>query len=265
MKQENTICRNCNTNIQHNFCPNCGQRKYQRINGQYIKDEFQGVFIHSRRGLFYTLKKLMRNPGKTAREYINGERAKHYKPVMLALLLASIGAFLSFKIFYVSEMINSGIPQDQPKAARRMTEQFINFFYDYYSLIMLALIPFFSLGTYLGFRKWGDNFYEHIVANAFFQSYLSFISILMLPFSYYFMESYPKAYMNFSSFFTFISYPLLFLYFIRNFYASKPLGKVVKRFLLTLLFWIVLLGVLMVLAIIITTVFVLVTKFNPKG
>ena len=81
---ENT-CQNCNNLIVENFCSNCGQKKFKRIDKKYVFDEIQYTLLHTNKGLFYSIKKLLRNPGKTAREYIEGNRVNHYKPICRTL------------------------------------------------------------------------------------------------------------------------------------------------------------------------------------
>ena len=57
-------CKNCGTLITGNFCNNCGQKKYKRIDKKYLIDEFQYTILHTNKGFFYTVKNLFKNPGK---------------------------------------------------------------------------------------------------------------------------------------------------------------------------------------------------------
>ncbi len=88
----------CGNLITENFCGNCGQRKNKRINKTYILDELQDLYAHTNKGFYYTLKKTAINPGKTAREFIEGSRVNHYKPLMFALALSGIASFLSYQV-----------------------------------------------------------------------------------------------------------------------------------------------------------------------
>ncbi len=71
------ICASCGHEINQNFCPNCGQKKYRRIDAHYIKEEIQYTILHTNKGFFYTLKNLLKNPGKTTRDYLDGNRINH--------------------------------------------------------------------------------------------------------------------------------------------------------------------------------------------
>ncbi|MBU6205916.1 MAG: DUF3667 domain-containing protein [Bacteroidetes bacterium] len=41
--------------------------------------------LHTNKGLFYSIKKTLRNPGKTAKAFINGSLVNHYKPITMVL------------------------------------------------------------------------------------------------------------------------------------------------------------------------------------
>ena len=97
-------CKNCGTLITGNFCSNCGQKKYKRIDKKYLIDEFQYTVLHTNKGFFYTVKNLFKNPGKTTREFIDGNRVNHYKPILLAFVLTGISTFLAFKVIGINDM-----------------------------------------------------------------------------------------------------------------------------------------------------------------
>lgn len=233
MHQVSEICKSCGTSFSSHFCPNCGQRRFQRINRNYIVDEFKSIFIASNKGFFYTIKKLILNPGKTAREYLQGDRQKHYKPVLLALLLATISAFLSYQVMGLDENINQFNQEmygDKVKD-NPIVNSYMGIFKSYYSLIMVGLLPLYALASYLGFKKWGDNYYEHIVANAFFQSIYTVFSFLVFPvyFSFGFDN---KIMMIYSSIFMLLVLPL-YVWFMVGFYPQKSFGHILGRVTLT--------------------------------
>lgn len=74
------ICKNCQNTITENFCGNCGQKRFKRIDKKYVFDEIQYLALHTNKGFFYSIKKILRNPGKTAKEFI------HFKHIFLYLL-----------------------------------------------------------------------------------------------------------------------------------------------------------------------------------
>jgi hypothetical protein len=49
-------CPNCNRVITGNFCSNCGQKKYKRIDKKYIWEEIQYTILHTNKGFLYSVK-----------------------------------------------------------------------------------------------------------------------------------------------------------------------------------------------------------------
>jgi hypothetical protein len=97
-------CQNCNNPIEVNFCSNYGQKKYKRIDKKYIWDEVQYTTIHTNKGFLYSIKKILKNPGKAAKEFIEGNRVNHYKPIALAFILSGISGFISYKIIHLNDL-----------------------------------------------------------------------------------------------------------------------------------------------------------------
>lgn len=52
----------------------------------------------------------------------------------------------------------------------------------HYALVSLLLVPVFSFGTFVSFRKKGYNFIEHVVLNAFLTSQRLALRIALFPF-----------------------------------------------------------------------------------
>ena len=183
-------CKSCGTHITANYCPNCGQKKYHRIDGHYIVDEVQSIMVQTKKGLLYTLKKLLINPGNMTRQYIDGDRAKHYKPILLAFLLATISAFISVQFLEIDatmDKLYETIPE------QNNGKEFSQFFLNYNNFIMVLIIPVFALCSWLAFKAWKHNFYEHVVMNAYFQCYYSLFTIVVAYPIYFFTKSNPIA------------------------------------------------------------------------
>ncbi len=218
------ICLNCNTEIVQNFCSNCGQKKNKRIDRKYIWDEVQYSTVHMNKGFFYSLKNTLKNPGKTARTFIDGNRVNHYKPIALAFILSGISSFISFKIVGLGDIMNS--IQEEQIAKSEMMKDISTFNQTYNSLIFLALIPFFALFTKWSFKSWGHNFFEHVVMNAFILAYYNIISIIvMYPLLFLFKE-------NTITTLATLSFLIIIAYFFKNFYAEYSFKSVLKRFLI---------------------------------
>lgn len=229
-------CQNCGQIITENFCSNCGQKKYKRIDRKYILDEIQYTFLHTNKGFLYSVKNIIKNLGKTAREFIDGNRVNHYKPILLAFVLSGISTFISYKIIGLNEIMREFYSK------QHMNSQFMNdymsFTSSYNSIIMLMLIPFFALITKLAFRKWGHNYYEHVVMNAYILSFYTIINIVILYPIMYLLKSNIDLIIPLTSM-SMLTIPFILLWFFKEFYSNKSLKNIIGRILLIILFTIV--------------------------
>ena len=88
-------CKNCNSEVSLNFCPNCGQPSLlKRIDGHYIAHEIEHV-LHFERGILYTVKELFINPGENIRNYISDNRSRLVKPVIFIIITSLIYTLIS--------------------------------------------------------------------------------------------------------------------------------------------------------------------------
>lgn len=221
-------CHNCSTLITGNFCSNCGQKKYKRIDKKYIWDELQYTLFHTNKGFLYSIKKILSNPGKTAREFINGNRVNHYKPILLVFILSGIATFISYKLLKLKEVMNDYYTQSNINSSQM--GDFMNFLSSYTSIIMLLLIPLFALSTWIAFKKWGHNYYEHLVMNAFILSFYTLISIIFIyPVMFIFRHS-PNVFILITQL-SLLIVPLILFWFFKTFYKNKPVKSIVLKVL----------------------------------
>lgn len=218
------VCVNCNHEIAMNFCPNCGQKKFKRIDQKYLKDEIQYSILHTNKGFFYTIKNLIKNPGKTAREFIDGNRVNHYKPILLAFVLSGFSTFISYKVLHMEGVMSDYLKQQMGESAVDMSGP-MSAVYSYMSILLLLLLPIFAFFTKIVFRKWGHNYYEHIVMNAFFYSfYCLFCIILIYPVLYFFRHN-SSGFMAITSVSVFAA-PFFLVWFYKGFYPERSTGKI---------------------------------------
>lgn len=223
-------CLNCNHPIIDNFCSNCGQKKFKRIDRKYLIDEVQYLVVHTNKGFFYSIKNILKNPGKTARQFIDGNRVNHYKPILLAFVLSGISAFISFKIIEVNTIMQDYFAQQ--KMPKNFMNDIMSFISSYNSAIMLLLLPLVSILTKLVFRKWGQNYYEHVIMNTYIQCFYTIISILFLYPILYFTKNNSNIFMVITTLSSFVTFPLIMVWFYKEFYKDKSLGSIILRVLL---------------------------------
>jgi len=106
-------------------------------------------FTHLDKGFLFTLKQLIRYPGKMQREYINGLRAKHQKPFSMFFICATVAGL---SLYTVNLLLIKYFGAGNDKEAQ--------FFNHYWVVLQIALLPFYTLVTYLFFRQPNLNYAE---------------------------------------------------------------------------------------------------------
>lgn len=178
-----TICKNCNNSFDGNFCNNCGQSaKTDRINFRLFKHETNQGISRIDSGILFSIKQLLTRPGHTVREYLEGKRIKHYKPVSLVIILATTNGIL-FHFFNV-DLIDKSL-----KEPGLNIEALNGWTTNHYSWITLATIPFYTIGSYICFSKQGFNVSELLILNFFKAAQRLFLSISAFPFLWYFSKT----------------------------------------------------------------------------
>lgn len=253
-------CQNCNQFIEYNFCSNCGQKKYKRIDKKYIWDEIQYTFLHTNKGFLYSAKQIILNPGKTAKAFIDGNRINHYKPILLAFVLSGISAFISFKVIGLKEVMSGYY------ASQKLNSPFLNDYLtivsSYSSIIMLSLIPFLALFTKLAFRKWGHNYYEHIVMCSYI---LCFYTLVTIFFGYplmFFFKNNMKVFTSVTSL-SMLTIPIILIWFFKEFYAHKPWKAVIGRVAVS--FGLMLLGFILLMILVVIGGIIYAVTNGPKA
>ncbi|GAB3690792.1 hypothetical protein GCM10027592_08320 [Spirosoma flavus] len=185
-------CPNCSTDLTSGFiyCPTCGQTTdLPRFQIRHILNEFFQAIFSVDRGVLFLIKNLTTQPGTTACEYVlEKKRKKYFNPFSFLLLV--LGLNLSVNILVKpytvrfpesknpSQHITPDVPKDMlPYVERR--RQATLFIEENINFIGLAAIPVFAFVFWLCFRRSGINYAEHLVAQVFFASFFSLVSILV--------------------------------------------------------------------------------------
>jgi hypothetical protein len=173
---ETTVaCKNCGHRYEGRYCPACGQRAdTHRINWHYIGHEIPHSVWHVDHGIVFTIKELFTRPGYTIREFLEGKRVKHYRPLALVLLLGAVVTFvlhsLDMSLMEETQRSMREVTGDVSGGSARVNEfqaRTNAFAEKYMNLIQILMLPVTSLFTWLMFRKKGLNYPEHLVTNTF--------------------------------------------------------------------------------------------------
>ena len=163
----------------------CGQpADTHKLNLHFILHDIQHAFFHFDKGVLFTAKELFTRPGDSIREFIEGKRVKHFKPISLVIILATLYGVLRH-LFHFSILEKKAVSEIQGVEYESLNEWISH---HYYWIILLS-IPMFSVASYIVFRKQGYNFIEHFVLNAYMASQRLILRIAIFPITKYYTES----------------------------------------------------------------------------
>ncbi len=176
-------CMNCKRpagDADRKYCPGCGQPVLApRIDWKLLAHEFEHVVLDMDRGLFFTLRMLMLRPGRLIRDYLEGRRAGHVKPLWLLMVTAAVVVFLTQylpspgnAVGEFSAGMQTGLGSSQPdETSRAMVDAFQSigeWVRRHFAAVTLLLLPLEALVFRIAFwRVKGLNYPEWLTIIAF--------------------------------------------------------------------------------------------------
>ena len=156
-------CKNCGKKVEKKYCSECGQSvRISRINFSFILFDIQDGFIHANKGIFYTIKRLLINPGKMVREYLQGKRVKHFKPLSLLILVSAL-----YMVFF-RYVFNFGSVNTIEVVDSEQLSSFFRWLFNNKAIYEILLILLTSVLTFVLYKKhYNYNFIEHIIINTY--------------------------------------------------------------------------------------------------
>ena len=150
-------CKNCNTEANQNYCPNCGQAmSLRRIDGHYIAHEIEHV-LHFERGILYTIRELITKPGENIRQFISENRARLVKPIIFiivtSLIYSLVNQFFKIEDGYIRF-------DESTKSTTGIIFTWVQNHYGYANILMGIFI---SIWIKIFFKKYSYNFFEIII------------------------------------------------------------------------------------------------------
>jgi hypothetical protein len=175
-----TVCLNCDTSLTDKFCGHCGQpASTHRLSLGHLLHEIPHSIWHIDKGIFYTLRELLRRPGATILGYMHGQRARHFAPLSLLLLVTGVSSFLATKM-HIGEMaqnINPDAVAELRDAQAHATDSVIRAI----GWLYVASAPFIALFARRVLRRSGLNLAEMLVAVLYVTAAGNLLSLLLLP------------------------------------------------------------------------------------
>lgn len=219
-------CKNCNQIYTGNYCSNCGQTaETHRLNFHFLRQEIQRGLLHFDQGILYSGKQLFTRPGHAIREFIEGKRVKHFKPISLVIVLASLYGLL-YHYFHISFVEPS--PNGSSEAGIDVVK-LNEWMGTHYAWTTLLMIPLFTIGTSIAFSKQGYNLVEYFILNTYKASQKLFVHIALFPLLYYFNGTHKMTALSLTIYLV----DVVFIYWTNAQFFNKMSLK--KSLLLTLL------------------------------
>lgn len=235
------ICKNCHQVFKGHYCNNCGQpADTHKINAHFLWHDIQHGLLHFDKGILYSLKQLFTRPGDSIREFIEGKRVRHFKPLSLVVVLAALYGAL-YHYFHINVY---------PAASTSNLDynKFNEWEASHFSWLIVATIPLYTIGTYVVFRKQGYNYVEFFVLNTFKAAQRLFVQLLTFPILIYVNQT------PYTQKFTFSLYLIgLILIFWTNIQFFDKISRI-KALLLSILSHIIFLICFMIVLIIVLVI-----------
>ena len=210
-------CLNCGNPIIDKFCPKCGQRTtvHRYSLKHFVEHDLIHGIWHVDNGILFTIKELFTRPGHSVREFINGKRVGYFSFVTLLLLILGISHFLSE---YAQIKMSDLMPESSKGAINELQELTKK----YPKLMLLITIPFYTIFSFLWFRKSKLNLTEHFVLNSYKTVVESLIGLLFIVITIFFTNIRVLTLIySFISFFTLI----YSFWFYRQFFSAFGYSK----------------------------------------
>lgn len=150
-------CKNCNNEVNQNYCPKCGQpASLKRIDGHYILHEIEHI-LHFERGILYTIRELITNPGQNIRNYLSENRTRLVKPIIFIIVTSLIYSLVNH-FFHIEDGYVKF--DESTKSTTGAIFQWVQVHYGYSNIIMGIFI---AIWIKIFFRKYDYNFFEILI------------------------------------------------------------------------------------------------------
>jgi Protein of unknown function (DUF3667) len=166
-------CLNCGRSVYEHYCGHCGQKiSTKRLDWHYLWHDIPHSVLHLDKGFWPTLLGMLSKPGVVIREYLDGKRAKYFRPLTYLLILGTIAGIIYLKVPFYQDMANDAESTEFMTVYQELNSK-------YFNLFTSALLPLQALFLWLFFRR-ERNFVEITTSLFFIAGTTSLVSVLML-------------------------------------------------------------------------------------
>jgi hypothetical protein len=153
-------CKNCGKPLHDIFCSHCGQKaNIERITFNYLWHEIFHFFSHIEKGFVFTSLKMIFEPGRTVRNFIDGKRRSYKPPISYFLIWTTI--YILF-LYWLEKVFGENVVIDYknyfgPAATTKYAISHL-------SWVLTLVIPFQALYLYLLVTRIKYNYFESMAA-----------------------------------------------------------------------------------------------------
>jgi hypothetical protein len=167
------------------YCSQCGQERVKRLEVKSIvRDVLHGI-LHWENSVLKTLLSLLKNPGKTTKDYVTGKRKSFVKPFSYFISIQTIFVIvfhrMSENYFAFLNVKSTGTSENSPivvSEIQHLVSQYINYF-NYFMPVIFAFY------FYLFFRKkTGVNYAESLAISLYWVGTTLIFSIALMMLSF---------------------------------------------------------------------------------
>lgn len=166
MAKNHINCATCDEGLTSKYCPECGQpANLKRIDRNYIIHEIEHI-LHFERGILYTIRELITDPGENIKYYLSKNRSRLVKPIIFIIITSLIYTLLN-KLFHIEDgyVTYTETDLENPSAIGTIVKWVKNH-YGYANILIGICI---ALWLKLFFKKSKFNFYEILIMLCFVQ------------------------------------------------------------------------------------------------
>lgn len=152
-------CKQCDSDLLGQFCANCGHNQaLKRINGQFIVSEIASV-LNFQKGILFTIKALLTQPGLNIRIFIHDNRNRLVKPISFIILCSLIYIIAQQMLQFSDEYISySDLKWGNTTVGTMM--KWISTNYGFANLLMAIFI---AIWIKIFFKKYDYNIFEILI------------------------------------------------------------------------------------------------------
>lgn len=149
-------CKNCKTELNSKFCPDCGQpAKLKRIDGHYIIHEIEHI-LHFESGILFTIRELIINPGENIRNYLLENRSRLIKPIVF-IIVCSLIYSITINIFHIEDNYIKF------EGGQSTTSDMFKWIQEHYGYANIIMGLFITMWLKIFFRKYNYNIFEILI------------------------------------------------------------------------------------------------------